>query len=484
MKLYDLCAEAKEQGIDNIDIHSVTDDTRKLSQGDIFVCIKGGGFDGHGAAPKMIAEGAALVVAEHDTGVRPQLIVPDTRKYLAVLAANYYGNPHKKLKMIAVTGTNGKTTVAHILQHIMAKSGKKCACIGTAGIDLCGAFYHPDKDIPTTPKPMELYGFLAEAVKNGAEYCSIEGSSQALAQDRLYGIRFSAGIFTNLTQDHLDFHGSMENYYKAKKSLFLQCDNAVINTDDKYGKRLYDEISCPKVSYSVRDAADYYSVNVKTKASAVTYWLSSQRAEKSFPVKFGMPGSFNVHNSLAAAAACCETGMPIDECVKALESFKGVRGRCEVVYDGAFTVVIDYAHTSDALEKILKTVRPFVEGRVICLFGAAGERDGDKRPEMGMTVGKNADYAVLTSDNPRFEDPMKIMQDVIKGLDRTMIEYRAIDDRREAIEYALSAAREKDMVLLCGKGHEDYQVYGNDYRHFDEHEIVKEILEKHKRNIT
>ncbi|MDE6726275.1 MAG: UDP-N-acetylmuramoyl-L-alanyl-D-glutamate--2,6-diaminopimelate ligase, partial [Ruminiclostridium sp.] len=185
---------------------------------------------------------------------------------------------------------------------------------------------------------------------------------------------------------------------------------------------------------------------------------------------------FNVHNPLGAAAACCEVGLDINGCVKALESFKGVRGRCEVVYDGDFTVIIDYAHTSDALEKILKTVKPFAEGKIICLFGAAGERDGDKRPEMGMTVGKNADLAVLTSDNPRFEDPMKIIKEVEKGLDRTMIEYRSVENRREAIEYALSAAKEKDIVLLCGKGHEDYQVYGKDYQHFDEHEIVKEIL--------
>ena len=479
MRLYDLCPIAREQGIENIEIHSVTDDTRKLSKGDIFVCIKGGSFDGHEAAPKMIAEGAALVVAEHDTGVRPQIIVPDTRRFLAVLAANYFGNPQKKLKMIAVTGTNGKTTVAHIVQHIIEASGKKCACIGTAGIDLCGAVYHSDKDIPTTPRPMELYGFLAEAVRNGAEYCSIEASSQALAQDRLYGIQFAEAIFTNLTQDHLDFHGSMKNYYLAKKALFLQCDNAIINIDDKYGKRLFDEleeIGCPKVSYSVKDAADYYSVNVKAKPSSVSYWFSSKKAEKSFPVKFGMPGSFNVHNSLGAAAACCEAGLDINGCVKALESFRGVRGRCEVVYDGDFTVIIDYAHTADALEKILKTVKPFAEGRIICLFGAAGERDGDKRPEMGMTVGKNADIAVLTSDNPRFEDPMKIIGEVEKGLDRTTIEYKSVENRREAIEYALSIAKEKDIVLLCGKGHEDYQVYGKDYQHFDEHEIVKEIL--------
>lgn len=476
MKLYDICPEAEENGIENLEINSVTDDTRKLSKGDIFVCIKGESFDGHEAAPKMIAEGAAMVVAEHDTGVRPQLIVPDTRKYLSLLAASYYGNPQKKLKMIGVTGTNGKTTVAHIVRHIAAQSGEKCALIGTAGIDLCGTEYQSDKDIPTTPRPMELFRFLSEAVKNGATCCSIEASSQALAQQRLYGVRFAAAIFTNLTQDHLDFHGTMEKYYQAKKLLFSQCDVAIINVDDKYGKRLYDEIGCNKVSYSTKDAADYYSVNIKTNPTSLSYWLSSAKAEKSFPIKFGMPGVFNVYNSLAAAAACCETGTDIAECAAALKSFAGVRGRCEVIHSGKFTVICDYAHTADALEKILKAVKAFAEGRIICLFGAAGERDADKRPDMGTVVGKNADIAILTSDNPRFEDPMKIIGDVEKGLDKTMIKYRSIENRREAIEYALSIAEEKDIVLLCGKGHENYQVYRDDYMHFDEHEIVKEIL--------
>lgn len=476
MKLYDICPEAQKNGIENLEINSVTDDTRKLSKGDIFVCIKGGSFDGHDAAPKMIAEGAAMVVAERDTGVRPQLIVPDTRKYLSLLAANYFGNPQKKLKMIGVTGTNGKTTVAHIVRHIVEKNGERCALIGTAGIDLCGTKYPSDKDIPTTPKPMELFSFLAEAVKNGASYCSIEASSQALAQQRLFGVHFAAAIFTNLTQDHLDFHGTMEKYYQAKKILFSQCDTAIINVDDKYGERLYDEISCNKTAYSAGDAADYYSVNIKTDSTSVSYWLSSAKAEKSFPIKFGMPGVFNVYNSLAAAAACCEAGMDISRCAEALESFSGVRGRCEVIYSGKFTVICDYAHTADALEKILKAVKAFAEGKIICLFGAAGERDAEKRPDMGIVVGKNADMAILTSDNPRFEDPMKIIKDVEKGLDKTMIKYKSIEDRREAIEYALSAAGEKDIVLLCGKGHENYQVYKDDYRHFDEHEIVKEIL--------
>lgn len=477
MTLYDICPLARENNIPDTEINSVTDNTKSFQKGDIFVCIKGSNFDGHSAAKEMEEKGAALIVAEKDTGCKKQLIVPNTRNYFAYLAANYYGNPQNKLKMIAVTGTNGKTTVAHIIQHILNENGKKCACIGTAGYDLCGAFYEADGDVPTTPRQTDLFRYLAEAVENGAEYCSIEASSQALAQGRLFGITFEIGIFTNLTQDHLDFHGTMENYYKAKRSLFLNCKKALICVDDKYGKRLYRELDGEnKRSCSINDAADYYSVNIKTAPSYVSYWFSSAGDEKSFPIKFGMPGKFNVFNSAAAIGACREIGIETADCVKALESFKGVNGRCEVIYHGDFTVICDYAHTADALEKILSSVKTFAEGRVVCVFGAAGERDADKRPDMGLTVGKNSDFAIVTSDNPRFEDPMKIIKQVEKGLDKTMVIYTAIENRYEAIEYALKQARPKDIIVLCGKGHETHQIYGNEYQHFDEHEIVKDIL--------
>lgn len=479
MTLYDICPLAKEKGISDTEINSVTDSTWRFQRGDVFVCIKGNNFDGHTAAKEMEQKGASLIVAERDTGCERQLLVQNSREYFTYLAANYHGNPHHKLKMIAVTGTNGKTTVAHLIQHILNENGKKCACIGTAGCDVCGNFYESDGDVPTTPRQMELFAYLAEAVKNGAEYCSLEASSQALAQSRLYGISFEMGIFTNLTQDHLDFHGTMENYYKAKKSLFSHCERALICVDDKYGKRLMKELTLPpdkKKDYSITDAANYYSVNIKTAPSYVSYWFSSDRDEKSFPVKFGMPGKFNVANSAAAMAACRELGLEIKQCVEALESFKGVNGRCEVLYDGDFTVICDYAHTADALEKILTSLRDFARGRIICVFGAAGERDADKRFDMGLTVGKNCHLAIVTSDNPRFEDPIKIIKQLEKGLDKTMVIYTSIEDRREAIEYALKQAKENDIVVLCGKGHETHQIYGNEYQHFDEHEIVREIL--------
>lgn len=476
MRLYEIIPGAEEFGIGDREIHSVTDNTKKLTRGDIFVCIKGAHFDGHSAASDMVKKGAALIVAERDTGCEPQIIVPNTREYFAKLAAAYYGNPQNKLKMIGVTGTNGKTTVSHIVQHILNDNGRRCACIGTAGCDLCGIFYKEGNDVPTTPLQMELFGYLAEAVRNGAEYCAIETSSQALTQGRLYGIGFEIGIFTNLTQDHLDVHGTMGNYYKAKRKLFDNCKKAIVCTDDKYGKKLYRELKCEKISYSCEDAADYYSVNVKTAPSCVSYWFSSAKEEKSFPVRFGMPGYFNVGNSIAAMAACVELGVDISDCVRSVQNFKGVIGRCEVIYHGDFTVICDYAHTADALEKILNAVKGFAKGRIICVFGAAGERDADKRPAMGIAVGKNANLAVLTSDNPRFENPYKIMEDVEKGLDKTTVMYRAIENRREAIKYALSEAKEGDVVLLCGKGQEDHQIYGNEPQHFDEHEIVKELL--------
>lgn len=477
MQLYEISPEAKEQGIPDIYVSSVTDDSRKIEKNAVFVCIKGASFDGHSAAGEALEKGAAAIVAERDLGLKNQIIVPDSRKYLAKITAAFYGDPQKKLNLIGVTGTNGKTTVAHIIQFILNDNGKKCALIGTAGIDLCGGeLIEEDHDVPTTPRPGDLFRFLDEAVKNGADYCVLEASSQALAQSRLYGVNFKLGIYTNLTQDHLDYHGTMENYYKAKKRLFLQSEKALVCIDGRYGRRLYDELTIPKKSYSAEDAADYYSVNIKCAPDKVSYWFSSSSDEKSFPVVFPMPGEFNVANSIAAAAACTELGISVNSAVDSMCKFKGVRGRCEVLWNGDFTVICDYAHTPDALEKILTAAKKFTERKLICVFGAAGERDSDKRPDMGLTVGKIADMAVLTSDNPRFEDPDKIITQVEKGLDKTMALYRSIENRREAIEYALSQAEKGDVVVLCGKGHETCQIYGNEYTHFDEHEIVREIM--------
>ncbi len=476
MTLYELTPLAKEQGLDDTVVRGITDDTSRFEKGYVFVCIKGKRFDGHSVAQKMLDNGAAAVVTETDLGLSRQIVVSDTRKELSYLSSSFYNNPTKSLKLIGVTGTNGKTTTVAVIKHILTSLGHKVGTIGTIGIDVGDEFFESDHDVPTTPRPTELYRYFAMMRDNGVEYCVMEASSQALAQHRFSDEQFECGVFTNLTQDHLDYHGTMENYYKAKKMLFKMSKRAVVCTDDKYGQRLYKELETEKTGCTVDGVSDFYSVNVKLKETGVTYWLSSRRDEKSFPVSFAIPGRFSVQNSMAAVAACNALGLDLGKCVEALLTFNGVRGRSEVVYSGKITVLCDYAHTADALEKFLTDLRSFALGRIICVFGAAGERDETKRFAMGKTVALLSDYMVITSDNPRFEDQQKIISQVEQGAQSLTTPYNTFIDRKEAIEYALSIAREGDTVALCGKGHENYQVIGDEYLYFNEKEIVNEIM--------
>jgi UDP-N-acetylmuramoyl-L-alanyl-D-glutamate--2,6-diaminopimelate ligase len=462
-------------------VTNVTDDTREVVEGSLFVAIKGEHFNGEAVAPEMLEKGAVAVITQTDLGLGDrQILVDNVRLAYAQAASQFHGTPTSKLKLIAVTGTNGKTTVASLIKFIIEGHGHKCGFIGTTCYDTC----KPDGEVHhstlSTPRQDELYRLFAEMVENKAEFCVMEASSQALDQFRIAGEMFEVGIFTNLTQDHLDWHKTMENYYMAKKSLFNMCKSTIVCVDDKWGERLSGEIktelNIPVSTYSINDAADYYAVNIKTSSSGVSYWFSDTEAEKSFPVKFNMPGRFNVANSIAVLASCKELGFNVEESISVLEDCSGVRGRCEVIHSGDFTVICDYAHTEDALVKILTCIRSFAKRRIICLFGAAGERDADKRPSMGMTAAKHSDFLVITSDNPRFEDPQKIIDEVVAGLPKNSIPYETFADRHKAIEFALSEAEKDDIVLLAGKGHETEQVIGDDEQPFDEREIVKEIV--------
>jgi UDP-N-acetylmuramoyl-L-alanyl-D-glutamate--2,6-diaminopimelate ligase len=471
LKLSDLFGKYK--------ITNVTDDTRSVKLGSLFVAIKGENFDGEQAAAEMLSKGAAAVITQSDLGLENQVIVENTRLAFAQAASQFYGNPTSKLKLIGVTGTNGKSTVASLIKIILEKLGHKCGFIGTTCYDVCGKAYEAKL---STPRQDELYRLFAEMADNGAEFCVMEASSQALDQYRIAGEVFETGVFTNLTQDHLDWHKTMENYYQAKKRLFTMCKSAVVCIDDNYGERLagelQNEINIPIITYSVNDPADFYGVNIKPSSAGVSYRFTDSAAEKSFPFKFSMPGMFNVANSIAAIAACNTAGFSVEDCISALEDCTGVRGRCEVIYRGDFTVICDYAHTEDALVKILTCAREFAKRRIICLFGAAGERDSDKRPSMGAAAAKHSDFIIITSDNPRFEDPARIIAEVKEGIPKNAPPCKAFIDRREAIEFALSEAEEGDIVLLCGKGHEIEQVIGDDYQPFDEREIVKELVSR------
>ncbi len=475
MRLYDILNENERAGISDKEIGIITDDTRKVKAGDVFIAITGRNFDGHSACAEMLDKGAAAIVVDHDLGLPRQIITDDTRKTFSILSSRYYGEPTKKLKLIAATGTNGKTTSVNIIKHILSENGHRCGCIGTAGYDVCGKTYEAHL---TTPYQFDLYGYFREMLDNGAEYCVMEASSQALSQSRFVGETFECGIFTNLTQDHLDWHGTMENYYQAKKSLFSCCKSAVINIDDPWGKRLYDELKTESgiklTAISEKELTDVSACAIKPRSGGVSYTLTIKTCEKAFRISIPMPGRFNVMNSMGAAAACIAAGLPAEQAVSALNTVKGVCGRAEVLHDGDYTVICDYAHTEDALQKTLSAIKPFVKGRLIVVFGAAGERDAGKRPAMGKCVSGFADIAVVTSDNPRHEDQQSIIDQVISGFEGSC-EIHSFTDRLEAIKYAVSIVRKDDVIALCGKGHEEYQAVGDEYLHFSEHEIIKEL---------
>ena len=476
MRLYDLLENKAETSLGNIDITNVTDDTRKVTEGCIFVCVKGGSFDGHDAAADRLEKGAAAVVCARDLGLGDrQIIVDDTRRFYGQLCAAWFGHPEKKMKMIGVTGTNGKTTITNIIKYVLMKNGHLTGLIGTIQNEIGDEVYHTDN---TTPMTYDFMALLDKMAKSGCEYVVMEVSSFGLVQYRTGPTHFDVSVFTNLTQDHLDYHGTMEEYYKAKKMLFDVSDVAVINTDDEYGKRLYSEINCRKFSCSLNGAADFMAHGISLGADGTVFTL--ERDGKSTEVKMRMTGKFNVENVLEAYAACVEFGSPSEKIIPVITEYPGVKGRCEIIPTGRdFTVLCDYAHTPDAIENILSSVKEYCKGRLICLFGCGGNRDSKKRPLMAKAAAAYADLLMVTSDNPRDEEPGDIIKDILTGLEGTKTEYVVVEDRREAIYSVLKLAKSGDIVVLAGKGHEDYQILKNNVHiHFDEREVVAEGLKK------
>lgn len=479
MKLFQISSEAERQGLANADVNNITENSKDVGENDIFVCVKGMNFDGHEFAKTAIQKGAIAVVVEKDLGLENQIIADNSRAYLSKLASNFYGNPTKKLKLIGITGTNGKTTIAYLVKQLLRKMGKNCGSIGTTGCDTGKKIYESNKDIPTTPPPMELYKYFHEMVKNGVEYCVMEVSSQALSQFRLADENFVCSAFTNLTPDHLNWHGDMESYYQAKKMLFSMSDFAVINVGDDYGKRLSDEIDISSLTYNSKGMGDFYSENVKINIGGSSFWLMDKMTKKAFPVITKLIGYFNIENIMATLGIVSHLGFNLQNLIFEIEEMSGEKGRAEVIHDDGFYVICDFAHSADSLEKILFTLRRLAEGRVLCLFGAAGERDSTKRPTMGEVVSKFADYIVVTSDNPRHEDPQKIIDEVVVGIENSEKDrpYTTFVERKEAILHILDYAKDGDVVLLAGKGHENYQVIGDEYQPFDEHKIVEEYFQ-------
>lgn len=477
MRLYELIKDIAQTDLPDMEITDISSDTRKpLQDGGMFVCIKGGSFDGHDSAVKMLENGAAVVVVERDMGLERQIIVSDSRRFFTRLCAAWFSHPERELKLVGVTGTNGKTTSTTLIKYLLTKLGYKTGLIGTCQNEIGDEVLHTER---TTPEAYDLFELFRNMADKGCDYCVMEVSSQGLEQGRVDGCCFETAMFTNLTQDHLDVHGSMENYYGAKKIIFSLCKTAVINTDDEYGRRYFSEISCDKLSFGEKDkTADFCAGGCELSSSGVSYDCTC--ADKSFRVDFPMPGDFNVSNSLGVIATMSALGFDAEKCAQLLGGFGGVRGRAEIVETGRdFTVICDYAHTPDAVENILSAITAENGGRKVCLFGCGGNRDAGKRPLMAKAAAKHADFLVVTSDNPRNEDPEAIIKDILAGLEDSETPYITISDRREAIHWAVRNAQANDVIVLCGKGHEDYQILAGGVKiHFDEREVVKEALEQ------
>ena len=469
------------------EIKNIVTDSRKVERGSLYICIKGLRFDGHDAIGDAIHRGASAIVAEQvrNVFVGGAAIARsvNTRADSSRLYSAWYGHPAERMRMIGVTGTNGKTSVCHITRHLLTSMGSRCGMIGTLGCASGdGAIMQDMHSSMTTPDPEVLYRELAQMALEGCDTVVMEVSSHSLALDKCAAIGFDTAVFTNLTRDHLDFHGDEEEYFAAKKKLFSMCRRAVINADGEYGKRLIDSTDLPServVSVSSLSSGDYTAENLRQrKDNTFEYLLRTPRGS----TQIGLPicGRFAVDNSLTAAAIACEYGMTAEGAALALSSVTSVPGRMERVdcgYAVPISVYIDYAHTPDALENVLRTLTHRA-GRLILVFGCGGERDRGKRKMMAHVASRYAHFTVITSDNSRGEEPSQIFSDILRGMDKEK-PHTVIPDRREAIRFAISIARNGDTVLLAGKGHEQYEIDRTGKHPFDEAFIAREAIREY-----
>lgn len=458
--------------IDDMEISGICYNSLKVKKGDVFVAVKGFKSDGHKYIASAVENGAVAVVVEDECENLPvpQIVFDDTRSALALLAVNYYDNPSDKFKLIGVTGTNGKTTVTYLVKAILESKGYKVGLIGTNQNMVGNMILKSDR---TTPESLELQELFSIMVRDGVDYVIMEVSSHSLELNRVLGCNFKVGAFTNLTQDHLDFHITMDNYVKAKSKLFSMCNKGIVNADDDYTSKLTQDVTAEIEYYGVKNDCTHKAEDITYGEKGVEFTTDGQR------ITLPIPGEFSVYNALCAIGICRELGIDVSDCADALKVANGVKGRAEVVdIPSDYTVMIDYAHTPDGVENIIRAVKGFCKGRIITLFGCGGDRDKTKRPIMGEIAGNLSDVCIVTSDNPRTENPTSILEDIIVGVEKTDVQYEVVENRKKAIERAMSIAQKGDVVLLLGKGHETYQILNDGIIDFDERKIVKEIFYK------
>jgi UDP-N-acetylmuramoyl-L-alanyl-D-glutamate--2,6-diaminopimelate ligase len=478
----------EQRGDTNRLVHAITDDSRAVTDGSLFVAVKGERVDGHGFVEQAIKAGAVAVVAQGSvpSGTLPFVLVADSRKALGLLGSRFYGDPSASLRMIGVTGTNGKTTTTYLCKALLEGIGQRVGLIGTVGYQI-GQVTLPASH--TTPGSLDLQELLAKMVESRLTAAVMEVSSHALALDRTLGCEYDMAVFTNLTQDHLDFHRTMDEYFETKLRLFTGLaggkkagKRAFVNIDDPRGAAVLAACPVPVWRYAIQNQADLRAERVRLSLAGTTF--SAATPAGTFTVESRLVGEHNVYNLLGAIGVALQEGATPDQICEATANITNVPGRFERVSSGQdFTVVVDYAHTEDALLRLLTAAQTLKAGRIITVFGCGGDRDRGKRPKMGRTAVEYSDVVVLTSDNPRTEDPMAILREVEVGVRdalerRGHVQYHLVPDRREAISAAIREAHGGDMVLIAGKGHEDYQIIGTKKFHFDDREVAREAIQQ------
>ena len=464
----------------NTEVSSIECDSRKVENKSMFVAIKGFKTDGHEYIESAIEKGASVIAVQegmYDVDTIPKnitvVITKDTRNLLALVSCNFYNHPSREFKLVGVTGTKGKTTTTYMIKSILEKAGKKVGLIGTI------ANFIGDKEIPTertTPESCDLQRLFREMADAKVDVVVMEVSSHSLELKRVAGVTFDFAVFTNLTQDHLDFHKTFDNYLAAKAKLFQVAKEGFVNCDDMYASRLMKLATCPITTYGIDNNPFVSARDIIITNSYSEFKLPFNKVLQK--IKVGIPGRFTVYNALAAICVCIKLGCSVESIILGLEEVK-VPGRSEVVSNiRGFTILVDYAHTPDSLENILKACKSYTKGNIICVFGCGGDRDRAKRPMMGEISGKLAAYTVITTDNPRTEEPEVIIKEIEEGIKKTKGKYKVIVDREKAIEHALRKANKNDLVLVAGKGHETYQEINGVKHHFDDREVIKKALSK------
>lgn len=457
------------------EITGVCYDSRRVKSGDLFVAVRGYESDGHKYIPMAVEKGCAAVLCEETpAGNVPYVQTDDSRLGLALVARNFYGDPSREMKVIGITGTNGKTTTTILIKQILEKTlGAKVGLIGSISNMIGDEEFHAEH---TTPESCDLQALFRQMADAGCTHCVMEVSSHSLVLRRVAGVHFAVGLFTNLTQDHLDFHNTMEEYAKAKAMLFPMCEKTAANADDPWTETVMKDAPQPVYTFSAKsDSASLTARDIRLAPSGVRFCALEEG--ELVRVKTNLPGQFSVYNALAAISCARLLGVSLADAVAALETAHGAKGRVEPVpTDGDYSIFIDYAVTPDAIENVLTTLRGIAPKRLVMLFGAGGDRDRKKRPIMGKLSADIADFVIVTSDNPRTEDPMSIIEEILPGVRAGKAPYKVICDRPEAIRWAIDHHEPGDVILLCGKGHEDYQIIGHEKIHMDEREIVADYL--------